>query len=522
MSTINSTVQEASFSLNQKRANKWFMLFCSIHLSIWTLLPTLLIKTIPLDTAEGIVWGREWQWGYYKHPPLAAWLSNIAYQIQGSPGFSLYLLSQLAVILTFWAVWKFSLKLLTPLQALASILCLEGIYFYTFPSIQFNPDILMLPLWALLILKLYETLEKESLTGWISIGILAGLSVLAKYESFVLLIPIFIFMLINNQARKAFQFSGVYLAFIISLVIITPHLIWLYQNNFLPIGYALHSSQLLSNQEAQVNIHSFLTAHIKNLANYLFEQLIAVLPAFLLLMIFIKQPRQSHMLNKFQKQFLLIIICGPFLFTLLLSILLGIQIKTYWSIPYYSFFATLVLAFLRPFITLKIFKRYVLSCVFVFILFGLGSITALNYLPYKKGHALHLQFPAKKMAAYVTRIWHTHYHTKLSYLAGPKYMVDYVGAYARDHPSVLIDWNPHISPWINEQNLRKKGAIFIWPIQKGVHDVQLPPEIVKKFPRAHFKGTHYFAPLTQAHVPGVNMAYALLPPQKLLGNNHGI
>ena len=119
---------------------------------LWTIIPTWFARTIPRDTAEGIAWGYEWQMGYWKHPPLAAWLSNLVYIIQGYPGFTLYLLSQICVGITFWAVWKLACEILTQKHALASVFCLLGIYYYSFPAMKFNPDILVLPLWALLIL----------------------------------------------------------------------------------------------------------------------------------------------------------------------------------------------------------------------------------------------------------------------------------------------------------------------------------------------------------------------------------
>ena len=43
----------------------------TLYFFLWSTLPTLLAPSFPLDVIEGINWGREWQLGYYKHPPLA-------------------------------------------------------------------------------------------------------------------------------------------------------------------------------------------------------------------------------------------------------------------------------------------------------------------------------------------------------------------------------------------------------------------------------------------------------------------
>ena len=47
--------------------------------------------------------GHEFQLGTDFGPPLAFWLAEIAYRIAGM--FGVYLLSQLCVVVTFWAVF---------------------------------------------------------------------------------------------------------------------------------------------------------------------------------------------------------------------------------------------------------------------------------------------------------------------------------------------------------------------------------------------------------------------------------
>ncbi|ODN70481.1 glycosyltransferase family 39 protein [Methylobrevis pamukkalensis] len=62
-----------------------------LYVAFWTLVPTLTFRTVPLDVAENILWGREWPAGTYKHPPLQAWLTEIAHLALGPMG--IYLLS---------------------------------------------------------------------------------------------------------------------------------------------------------------------------------------------------------------------------------------------------------------------------------------------------------------------------------------------------------------------------------------------------------------------------------------------
>ena len=51
----------------------------ALHAAVWTVLPALLYPNLPLDLIEALMYGREWQLGYDKLPPLPWWLVQIAY-----------------------------------------------------------------------------------------------------------------------------------------------------------------------------------------------------------------------------------------------------------------------------------------------------------------------------------------------------------------------------------------------------------------------------------------------------------
>ena len=70
-----------------------FYIFITFHLIIWTLVPTLTNKNLPLDTIEALAWGSNLDWGFNKHPPTSAFLVEIFYNIFGSQDWAYYLLS---------------------------------------------------------------------------------------------------------------------------------------------------------------------------------------------------------------------------------------------------------------------------------------------------------------------------------------------------------------------------------------------------------------------------------------------
>jgi len=52
----------------ERRPAAAFAAFAALHAAVWTALPTVLYKNLPLDLIEALTYGREWQPGYDKLP----------------------------------------------------------------------------------------------------------------------------------------------------------------------------------------------------------------------------------------------------------------------------------------------------------------------------------------------------------------------------------------------------------------------------------------------------------------------
>ena len=69
--------------------------FVLLFAAVFSLVPILFEKVLPYDMLENLYWGKEWQLGYDKHPPLFAWISYAFFKLCGSVPESLFLLTQL-------------------------------------------------------------------------------------------------------------------------------------------------------------------------------------------------------------------------------------------------------------------------------------------------------------------------------------------------------------------------------------------------------------------------------------------
>ena len=66
-------------AIYKKNINNLFNIFVIAHLLIWTLTPTFTNHNLPLDTIEALAWGSNLDWGFNKHPPMSAFLTEIIY-----------------------------------------------------------------------------------------------------------------------------------------------------------------------------------------------------------------------------------------------------------------------------------------------------------------------------------------------------------------------------------------------------------------------------------------------------------
>jgi len=120
-----------------------FAAFLALHAAVWTALPSLLYPNLPLDLIEALLYGREWQLGYDKLPPLPWWLVEVAYRLVGHD-FAYYLLAQMSVVAAFAVIFMAARPLVRPVGALVAVLIVDGLHYLNYTSAKFNHDVIQL------------------------------------------------------------------------------------------------------------------------------------------------------------------------------------------------------------------------------------------------------------------------------------------------------------------------------------------------------------------------------------------
>ena len=349
-------------SFNKINKNKLLYSFITIHLVLWTLIPSLTNNNLPLDTIEALAWGSNLDWGFNKHPPASAFFLEVFYQIFGPQDWAYYLLSQIFVVIAFVVVFKFAEELFkNKTLSLISVLLLEGIYFYNFTTPEFNVNISQLPFWALCVYYSWKLFDKQQITFkdcfWL--GAFAAIGFLSKYLFIYLLIAIdlLFFYVIFIKKYKKFDFKYL-ISLEVFIVLLVPHLIWLTNNDYITITYGLARTGLES---------SSLLDHITYPLIFLGKQLVILIPFFIMSFFLIKKFRFKISLKDKKLLFLIFVNFVPIGLMFLTSMLTGSKIRTMWMTPFYLFFGVLIVYVFQKQINLKKLSNFISAFLILFI-----------------------------------------------------------------------------------------------------------------------------------------------------------
>ncbi len=486
--------------INTLNLNKWFAAFILLHLLAWTIAPILMRFNLPMDAMEGATWGKQLEWGYDKNPFINAWITGFAFQLGTDK--AIYLFSQLSVVICFWATYQLIKKIVTPFYAIVSVLALEGLQYYNLHAIDLSDNTLELSTWSLTILFFYNALTQKRLRDWLLTGLFAGLAMMTKYYSVLLLISLSMILFLEFK-KNDYKNPYVYCGLLLFLIIITPHLFWLAKYDFITIHYTL----------GRISAENTLWNHLFFPGQFIFQQAEVILPMFLLLLtLFIgKKPfrlSSTLTLTTFNQRFLFFAGGGPFLLTIFISFLTGIQLRAAWGMPLFSLWGIGILLFLQPHITFQKFYRF-----FIFIvLFLILNITGYCLALYQSAETSSANFPGKEIAKTLTSIWHTRNQTTLSYVAGTRWIAGNIAYYSPDHPTVFIEWDKNKSPWINESHFKKSGALFVW--DTAAKEKIAIDAIYKKYPKMTPIKTFYFHWDRNPNLPLITLQVAFLNPTK--------
>ncbi|WLP95681.1 glycosyltransferase family 39 protein [Psychrobacter sp. M13] len=447
---------DKNLGIDKNTWQQWrkFGLLLLAYFVIWSIAPAFLASSVPFDVSEGVSWGSEWQWGYYKHPPLSSWILYSFYQMFGHIG--PYLLSQLYVLLTLFVIYKLGKQVWSvPIALLGSALTLAVVY-YGYPSLEFNHNVAQFPIWAGLYLVFYQALTKNRLMDWVLLGVLGGLGMLTKYSVIFLLLPMALYLVLPKQWPLLKQ-PQPWLAAFIMLALFSPHLYWLMTHDWLPFGYASGRANEVTQGADTIKNHfgwiGFITA-----------QIVAHVPLLLMLIfnrkrLFAVRDYKDHL--PAGASLLWYLWLSPIVVLVVLSVVFGMGLRDMWGMPMWALSGLLAASFIIPttqaLMTRKLHKALAIWLSLVTVL----MVVYVGFGDKLRDKSSRMQWPEQALAGQASTTWQSVSSCPLDSVSGDRWLGALV-AINNGFPSQMISGPASHSPWMSIKRLQQNGTLVMW------------------------------------------------------------
>ena len=413
---------------------------------IFALIPILTRNVIPYDMIENLYWGKEWQCGYAKHPPLFAWISYVFFKVCGSIPESLYVLTQLNLLIGFYFIFKTALLLgFDKKQAYSAILFFMCSFASVFGNEKFNATTILMSLLPMSFYFFIRLMMLQKISDAFCLGLIASLAVLGKYFALLFFGCMGIFLLIDKVGRKLFYTPLPYIVIIVFAIGISWHIQWMIQHNFPTLNYALDKS-----------VH----ASINRLSAFNF---VAMMILFFGTSFAVLKYVGGHNINLLPKKwsqydwgmkFVIFITLAPVSILFLISLFFGMRIGSFWGVNMLMLIGVYFLI-LNPQIDHdKLYNATKRMCivfsVLLFLKLGIGRQIAKHY-------DVTEAIDPYKVAFYIENDWYNRFgKRKISVIRADK-ATACLHAYLKDSPSYYnpskLDQYKIFEHYINELSL---------------------------------------------------------------------
>ena len=475
--------------------------------TLWTLVPALFYPAPPGDVPLTLAVGKEWLLGSPYGPPLAFWLANLAFGLAGIVG--VYLLSQLCVVIAFWAVFALGRRIVGAAHATMAVLLMGGISVFTVPTLEFGPAVLAMPLTALALLFYWRALAGNGYLDWIVLGAALGLLVLTAYAGLILLGLVVLFILATPRGRGRLRSIKPIVVLAIVVLVNAPHLYWLRGAGFDPLPALKALPSLMIGEKrlmAWVNLlllllfsHAGLVV-LACVAGGLFAGRRAIAPAV-----------ERLPVDSFARGFVYFFALAPAFVATLLAVLLGGTAPVGGAEPIVVLSGLAVIVAAGDVIRLYRQRAGALVWLGLLVVPPAVIVAATVTLPWTAAVDLEVSKPANAMGQFFTDTFRRRTGKPLAIVVGDARTAGLVAFASPDRPSLYLDASPARAPWLDDEAVRQKGAIVLWTAIDTAGTP--PPGLKERFPDLVPEVPRSFDRSVQGRLPLLRIGWAMIRPR---------
>ncbi|XUM19694.1 glycosyltransferase family 39 protein [Bradyrhizobium oligotrophicum S58] len=472
---------------------------------MWLGVAVLFYRSPPGQLATTIAFGREYQVGTDLGPPLSFWLSDIAYRLAGDHLLGVYVLAVLCSALGLWVMYLLAAAVVGGQQAVLAVLLTMTITAFGAPTLEFGPEVLARPLWALLLLHSWRILGEGRRNAWFAWSIEAGLLLLTTSAAAGLLLLIAGFVVSTVQGRRVLRSFDPLFALLVVVALALPYLIFVLRSDSvgLPVLPVL----------AELSVRAW---HWLALAGGLLLAISAVLLLVVLDAGWINRGETDapiiyrRVVPPLARDFVYCFAIAPALAGSLISGLFGLSTVFGGTAVTLSMVGLALVVASGDLIYLR--RQRLLRLVWAVAVAAPAILAAGSavVLPLLGDREVATAMPARDISRFFVESFERRTNQQLQAVAGDPQLASLV-ALGRRRAHLFLDATPQRTPWVTPAKFAESGGVVVWRASDTVGTP--PPDIAQRFPGLVPEVPRSFDWLINGRQPVLRIGWAIVRPK---------
>ncbi|WP_315785794.1 MULTISPECIES: glycosyltransferase family 39 protein [unclassified Bradyrhizobium] len=472
---------------------------------MWLGTAVLFYRSPPGQLATAIAFGREYQVGTDLGPPLSFWLADIAYRVAGNHLFGVYVLAALCSALSLWVIYLLARTIVGGQQAVLAVLLTMTITAFGAPTLEFGPEVLARPLWALLLLHSWRILGQGRRNAWFAWSIEAGLLLLTTPAAAGLLLLLAGFVVSTAQGRRVLRSFDPLFALLVVLALALPYLIFVLRSD----SVGLPALPML----AELSTRAW---HWLALAGGILLALSAVVLLVLLDASWINRSETDapiiyrRAVPALARDFVYCFAIAPVLAGSLISGLFGLPTVFGGAAVTLSMVGLALVVASGDLIYLR--RQRLLRMVWAAAVAAPAVLVAGSavVLPLVGDREVATAMPARDISRFFVESFERRTNQRLQAVAGDPQLASLV-ALGRRRAHLFLDATPQRTPWMTAAKFAENGGIVVWRASDTAGTP--PPELVQRFPGLVPEVPRSFDWLINGRQPVLRIGWAIVRPK---------
>lgn len=445
----------ASMLLRPGRATAGMLICLAVYFILGVFVVILMkpAENLFMDSTEAYAWGMQFLGGYGRHPPFTGWIARIWYSVFPAANWSSYALSGVMIGVSLFSIYLIGRRVLGLRRATLVVFAMM-LYplFIGAKADRFNNYQVLLAVLPLTVWLFLRAFEKPTAKAGAALGLAAAAAMLTIYSAVFGLIGVALAAVLHPGRRRFFVSPAPYIATAVSLVTLSPHIVWLINNDFSSLRWA---GGFVGDVSHRAHVAMYLGQHFALLVFCAVGAAIALWPW---------RWRIGYSDAPFvDARPLVLIIAGVLVFgPAILGLIFNVFLKPDWGNSFFFLVPIAVLCLLPKLLVTRraVAKSVVVAAIFALLL--LAGAPVYSWARFKKEPDDGPYRPFVEAAADITRLWRERFHSPLPIVVSGFEVAAPIVFYSNDHPKMFADFDPAYSPWIDyPAELRSKGYVGV-------------------------------------------------------------